>query len=144
MRWFCSSSVRFCDLKRICPSCGEKAVPLGAVYWAFGRLKPPAICGECGRTCRPRLWLGLLSGVVADPLFLLFLGLVVDHYVGGYIAVTAVLLLLANVFAYPIYAPLVAVAETERRQEIRRWGLWLLRAVFLGGLLWILLGAAYS
>ena len=128
-------------MKRSCPSCGEEAVPLGAVFWAGGRLKPPAICGQCGLTCRPQLWGGMLAGVLADPLLLLVIGVVLAQYLNGYVVLTVMLLMIAILFASPLYVPLIVIEESERRKKFRRWLLLSVQAAFIAALVWLFVTA---
>jgi len=49
------------------------------------------------------------------------------------------MLLLANLIAYPIYAPLGAVGKLERRQDGRRWYLAVILIALFVAMVWFLM-----
>ena len=83
----------------------------------------------------------MLAGVLADPLLLLVIGVVLAQYLNGYVVLTVMLLMIAILFASPLYVPLIVIEESERRKKFRRWLLLSVQAAFIAALVWLFVTA---
>ena len=74
--------------------------------------------------------------VFGDPVAFIVIGLVLTHYLNGYVALVVIALLFDNSLAFTFYAPLTEVVESAWRVVLRRALLLLLLAGIAVAMVW--------